>query len=151
MTTRRGFLATILATAAAPALVRAESLMPIYVPPPPRLLTLWGDLLHDDTDAIQAIADGKPVLFNGAEVRQLPPSGYRLDGRVVLPDTGGFAAMGCGFHRMLPSRRGAMFLAPPVGETTIQFAGCYFSGAGIDYSRGAISYAGWRPHERDIA
>lgn len=33
MTTRRGFLGAILAAAAAPAIVRAGSLMPIYVPP----------------------------------------------------------------------------------------------------------------------
>jgi len=34
MTTRRGFLKSILALAAAPAIVKASSLMPIYVPKP---------------------------------------------------------------------------------------------------------------------
>lgn len=33
MTTRRGFLAAMLAASAAPAIVRAGSLMPIWVPP----------------------------------------------------------------------------------------------------------------------
>lgn len=33
MTTRRGFLATMLAASAAPAIVRANSLMPIWTPP----------------------------------------------------------------------------------------------------------------------
>jgi hypothetical protein len=37
---RRSFLAGLLAGAAAPAIVRAESLMKLWVPPAPRVITL---------------------------------------------------------------------------------------------------------------
>lgn len=36
---RRGFLAGIIAAAAAPAIVRAGSIMPVYVPPAPKIIT----------------------------------------------------------------------------------------------------------------
>lgn len=39
MATRRSFLRGVIAAALAPAIVRAESLMPIYVPPPPKIIT----------------------------------------------------------------------------------------------------------------
>jgi hypothetical protein len=60
---RRSFLAGLLA---APAIVRASSLMPLYVPP----LVLYGDGIHDDTQALSAAltgervrwADGRPVV-----------------------------------------------------------------------------------------
>lgn len=64
MLTRRGFLRGVLAAGAAPAIVKASRLMPIYVPRP-QLLTLWGDGAHDDTAALQALINGQPVLFNG--------------------------------------------------------------------------------------
>jgi hypothetical protein len=41
MTTRRGFLGLILASAAAPAIVRASSLMPIVVPKPELVVPGW--------------------------------------------------------------------------------------------------------------
>ena len=47
---RRSFLGALIAAAAAPAIVRADSLMPLYVPRPPKL---WGDGIHDDTAALQ--------------------------------------------------------------------------------------------------
>jgi hypothetical protein len=60
---RRSFLAGLLA---APAIVRASSLMPLYVPS----LVLYGDGIHDDTLALSAAltgervrwADGRPVV-----------------------------------------------------------------------------------------
>lgn len=44
---RRGFLGALIAAAASPAIVRADSLMKLA--PPPRL---WGDGIHDDADAL---------------------------------------------------------------------------------------------------
>lgn len=43
---------------AAPAIVRSESLMVL----PRRKLYLWGDGIHDDTEALQAFVDGKRVI-----------------------------------------------------------------------------------------
>lgn len=47
--TRRGLLGAALAAFAAPAIVRADALMRIVPPRPP---TLWGDGIHDDTEAL---------------------------------------------------------------------------------------------------
>lgn len=58
-TNRRGFLGLLLAAAASPAIVRAESLMKLAVPP---RLVLWGDGIHDDAAALQALIDGKDVV-----------------------------------------------------------------------------------------
>lgn len=73
---RRGFLGSILALAAAPSIVRADSLMPLFVE---RQLTLWGDGVHDDTDALQS-------LFDGRSVKSMNPAVLAavLDGRVFL-------------------------------------------------------------------
>lgn len=77
---RRGFLGTMLALGAAPAIVRAESLMKIVVPKRDLLYEgrpirqgiygiefveeheLYGDGIHDDTAALQAWFDGKTVI-----------------------------------------------------------------------------------------
>ncbi len=65
---RRGFLTAMLAAGTAPAVVRADSLMKIFVPPP-EILRLWGDGIHDDTAAMQAFFDcrlpGVSVLNGG--------------------------------------------------------------------------------------
>jgi hypothetical protein len=78
MTTRRGFLGAMLAAAVAPAIVRAGSLMPIYVPKAPKLLTLWGDGVHDDTAALQALIGGTSVIYHGTQY--IP-----CNGRIVVP------------------------------------------------------------------
>lgn len=77
MTTRRGFLGALLAAAAAPAIVRAESLMRIYVPPAPAIVEpVWeawaGDsyvaFAHPDMYAdIMALGarTGEAVLYRG--------------------------------------------------------------------------------------
>lgn len=54
MIARRTFLAALFA---GPAIVRAESLMRLYVPP----LILYGDGLIDDTEALQAWTNGGKV------------------------------------------------------------------------------------------
>lgn len=48
----------MLALAAAPAIVRADSLMRVVTIDQ---LILWGDGIHDDTLALQALIDGKTV------------------------------------------------------------------------------------------
>lgn len=80
---RRGFLVAMLAAAAAPAIVKSDSLMRIVVPRP-LLLTLWGDGVHDDAQAIQALVSGQSVVFGGREF------GPRPDGSIYLP-SGTFA------------------------------------------------------------
>ena len=71
---RRGFLGAMLAVAAAPAIVKASSLMPIYVPKP-AILTLWGDGVHDDTLALQALIDGKDVVRHDGATFMRHPDG----------------------------------------------------------------------------
>lgn len=55
--TRRGLIAGLASLVAAPALVRAESLMPISVLPLPHIV---GDGVHDDWAGIQALLNGEP-------------------------------------------------------------------------------------------
>lgn len=76
---RRGFLGAILAAAAAPAVVRAGVLMPIYVPAPPHILRLWGDGIHDDRAAMQALFDGGPVFAPDGRILE------RLSNQVAIP------------------------------------------------------------------
>jgi hypothetical protein len=82
---RRGFLGAILAAAAAPAIVKSGNLMRI-VAPRPMLLTLWGDGVHDDAQAMQALVNGQSVMFGGREF------GPRADGSIFFPS--GTFAMG---------------------------------------------------------
>ena len=82
---RRGFLGAMLVAAAAPAIVKSESLMRIVVPRPV-LLTLWGDGMRDDAQALQALINGQSVMFGGREF------GPRPDGSIYLPS--GTFAMG---------------------------------------------------------
>lgn len=60
MTTRRGFLGGLGALVAAPAIVRASSLMAIKALPLP---TLYGDGVHCDAEGVEAAFAGLPVKF----------------------------------------------------------------------------------------
>jgi hypothetical protein len=60
MTSRRGFLGAILAAAAAPAIVRAESLMKIYVPPQ--------ELAYETLAYRQAAAMGRAMQQTKAQI-----------------------------------------------------------------------------------
>ena len=119
MTTRRGFLAAILATAAAPAIVRPASLMPIYVPPAPRLLTLWGDGVHDDAPALQALFNGKRVYdalqrreCGGSSYVALAGGTYRLASSLYLPEDLSLSLTNCQLNAHdLP--RGALLMDGP--------------------------------------
>lgn len=77
---RRKLLGAMLAAFAAPAIVRAESLMAL----PPQRLVLWGDGVHDDTKALQALLDGKRVLRPDGSAMPGPVIGA---GSYVLSDT----------------------------------------------------------------
>lgn len=83
---RRSFMGSILALAAAPAIVRADSLMRIV---PIDTLVLWddvgiilyGDGVHDDTKALQALINGaaKVVRPDGTvHGRRLIGGAYRV-------------------------------------------------------------------------
>jgi hypothetical protein len=61
---RRGFLAGMLAAAAAPAIVRAESMMRLYVPPQSIVPVLWGDGIHDDAPGLEALLNRREVRMN---------------------------------------------------------------------------------------
>lgn len=56
---RRKFMGFLGLAVAAPAIVRAESLMKLYVPPK---IVIWGDGVHDDTEALQAFFDGGRIV-----------------------------------------------------------------------------------------
>lgn len=77
----------MLAAAAAPAIVKASSLMPIYVPKivTPSYMTLWGDGVHDDQPALAALLSGGLVADRtGKLIEQqggmiyLPPGTYAV-------------------------------------------------------------------------
>ena len=94
--TRRGFIAAMLAAAAAPAIVRPESLMRIVTlrPLDAPILTLFGDGITDDTAALQALASGGSVLFRGNPLRAdaggsvvLPSSAFLLSATLTISDS----------------------------------------------------------------
>lgn len=94
MTTRRGFIGAMLAGAMAPAIVKASSLMPIYVPKVilPSYMTLHGNGIHDDTAAMAALLTGGTVLdATGKQIlsRQgtiyIPPGNFLLSNTVMVP------------------------------------------------------------------
>ena len=76
---RRGFLGAMLAVAMAPAIIRAESLMKIAPPKIMAAFTLYGDGLHDDTVAINALLAGN-LVQTAAGVLLRPDAG-----RIFLP------------------------------------------------------------------
>lgn|SRR3990167_8894628 len=83
--TRRGFLGAMLAACAAPAIIRADNIMRVFVPPE-RGIILWGDGLRDDTGALEAFFEGRKVVspvgvpFNGVLM-----NGNYLISRTISP------------------------------------------------------------------
>lgn len=123
---RRGFLGAILAASMAPAIARSGVLMPIYVPKPD-LLRLWGDGMHDDTLALQAIFDGKPVF--GAEPFSEGGSVYLSGGIYRISST---ILIGAGAHTVI----GSTFIAAPELEAPmLQFKGPGSMVAGSTFKR----------------
>jgi hypothetical protein len=66
---RRGFLTGMVAVAA----VTAAAALPL--PSFASVPTLWGDGEHDDTEALQALLDGKPIIRDGV---LLEPDGHGI-------------------------------------------------------------------------
>lgn len=89
MTTRRGFFKLVAGAAIASVGAKAASILP-DVP------ILWGDGIHDDTCAFQALIDGKVVEFAdprkavGAgwfnDILILPHGDYRMKAAIVFRD-----------------------------------------------------------------
>lgn len=107
MSTRRGFLGALLAAAAAPAIVRADSLMKIVAPR--QGLILWGDGIHDDAAALQALIDGKPVdvrhrgFHRSESGRVLVADAQILVSKPIdLRNARGFEFVGCHFRGSKP-------------------------------------------------
>lgn len=85
---RRGFLFGLAAAMAAPAIVRASALMPVK----PWARILYGDGVHDDADAINALTWGEPVVFPGGALinvapglPMIPPGTYRISAPIKIP------------------------------------------------------------------
>jgi hypothetical protein len=76
MTSRRGFLGAILAAAAAPAIVRAESLMKIYVP--------QQELAYETLAYRQAAAMGRAMQQTQAQIVYDVNSYSYSDGSTIL-------------------------------------------------------------------
>jgi len=74
MTNRRGFLGAIFAAAAAPAIVRAESLMKIYVPPQEIVYETLGPY---DINSY-TYSDGSTILTRQQMIDQLLPELNKL-------------------------------------------------------------------------
>lgn len=68
--------------------VGALSVLPAIPAFAERIPTLWGDGIHDDTQALQAFLDGKPVRVDGAFIAVRSGDGVRLSGgRFLVSDT----------------------------------------------------------------
>jgi hypothetical protein len=81
MTNRRGFLGSMFAAAMAPAIVRAESLMKIYVPPQEILLPAMEDALYNDLSARYSHSLTKSCLLTRQQIlNKLLPEMERIFG-----------------------------------------------------------------------
>jgi len=84
---RRSLLKSILALSAAPAFVRADSLMKIIVPPS---FVLYGDGIHDDTAAMQALIRGdmvrnaKGLILHNSGTVVIPPASYIVSSTITF-------------------------------------------------------------------
>lgn len=86
MTNRRGFFGAMFAAAAAPAIVRAESLMKIYVPPqeiayetlPYRQAAAMGKAMHTYDVNSYTYSDGSSILTRQQLIDELLPGLNKL-------------------------------------------------------------------------
>ena len=87
---RRSFISTILSFGAAPAIVQASSLMPLWTPK----LILWGDGIHDDSEALEAWLNGGRVLRPNKKLAEGFLSGVELYlGHDILIKPGSFRTL----------------------------------------------------------
>ena len=79
---KRDFMKGILALGIAPAIVKAENLMRIATPK----IILYGDGIHDDTQALQTWIDGGRVLRpDGSTIgRHITGGDYRISNTIFL-------------------------------------------------------------------
>jgi hypothetical protein len=116
---RRGFLGAMLTACAAPAIVRADSLMRIVpvstiiarpadiltLSRATTMLTLWGDGIHDDTEALQAAINGLPVnainprsLLQSKRGTMIIGGQYALSKTIHIPDSPDYSISLIGNH-----------------------------------------------------
>jgi Pectate lyase superfamily protein len=91
MLNRRGFLGGLFSAIAAPAIVKAENLMPIFVP---KLivpsLELFGDGITDDTTALNHLLAGGSVMYKDSFLKAqdgtiyLPTGSYLVESSLVI-------------------------------------------------------------------
>lgn len=140
MTTRRSFLGAMFALAAAPAIVRADSLMRI-VPDSP--LILWGDGVHDDAQALNAFIQGGSVrrpdgsVLRGeplrAEPLHIPIGAYAISSSIVFASN---VIMRDSMLIARPELTGAMLYVPD-GVSGSSVYNCVLEGNGKSAAIGA--------------
>lgn len=85
MTTRRSFLLGLTAAFAAPAVVRADSLMKLWVPPLP---IVWGDGVHDDAPGLNALLAGeRAAIKSGCVGVRGPATVVALGANLLIAST----------------------------------------------------------------
>lgn len=131
MIQRRSFLGSILALAAAPSIVRASSLMPLWVPPK---AIIWGDGVHDDAAGLAALFAGLPYVIKAASagvIRRDEAGRVSIDRgdffmTEALPMSTGMSVTNSRFKidQALSKVKAAVVVSPKEGYFTL--AGCQF-------------------------
>lgn len=83
---RRSFLIGLGALVAAPAIVRATSIMPVRVVPL-YIPEIYGDGLRDDTAGLQALLNGEPYVVDGKVMMQTAETKYLPRGVFMITQT----------------------------------------------------------------
>lgn len=81
MTSRRSFLLGLGAALAAPAVVRADSLMKLWVPPLP---IVWGDGIHDDAPGLNALLAGQRAIIKSEAVEVVNGAVFMRNGIYLI-------------------------------------------------------------------
>jgi hypothetical protein len=150
---RRNFLAAAGAALAGLALGGREALATIR-PVPARPLALYGDGLHDDTEAINAWAAGKPVQYaDGTPVdKHIIHDQYLLVSDSIRFVTPGYHAMyNCRIQASSDFKGSALIYTDSEDKIFLKFDGCDFWGPSTNPTNFCYVEAGpgsdWRvPH-----
>lgn len=84
---RRGFLRGLAALAATSSIVPPA----VALRPPPDPLKIWGDGIHDDTAALQALIDRQAAA--GSNVFRFPAGTFRVTASIQLPQRPGVSTI----------------------------------------------------------